>query len=154
VIRRLKRRGAHGTWVKCRICRCKGKAILRWDEDPWDRTEACQCWDYGHHNLPNDRLVSASVVTLRTLGNGGNRRWVTYADRLGLIIGTLPSRQNFHCPHPWVKALIAKEVNEEVTVQTPPAVLNSIRLENCLRIVWIKNYPNFPFPTQHEWQWL
>ncbi len=68
-------------------------------------------------NLPNDKVGFASVVTLENLGNGDE---VTYQ-----IVG--PDESDIRCgkisiASPLGKALIGKEVDEEVTFQTPGGV--------------------------------
>jgi transcription elongation factor GreA len=65
-------------------------------------------------NLPNDRVGFASVVTLENLHSGGE---VTY-QIVGPDESDISSRK-ISITSPLGKALIGKEVNEEVTVQTP-----------------------------------
>ena len=65
-------------------------------------------------NLPNDKVGFGSVVTLKNLGNGDE---VTYQiigpDESDISLGKISIAS------PLGKALIGKEVDEEVTVQTP-----------------------------------
>jgi transcription elongation factor GreA len=68
-------------------------------------------------NLANDKVGFASVVTLENLGNGGK---VTYQ-----IVGPDESdiaSGKISITSPLGKALIGKEVDEEVKVQTPGGV--------------------------------
>jgi transcription elongation factor GreA len=65
-------------------------------------------------NLPNDRIGFGSVVTLENLGNGGE---VTY-QIVGPDESDIPSGK-ISIASPLGKALIGKEVDEEVTVRTP-----------------------------------
>jgi len=68
-------------------------------------------------NLPNDRVGFGSVVTLENLLNGDE---VTY-QIVGPDESDIPSGK-IAIVSPLGKALLGKEVNDEVTVQTPGGV--------------------------------
>jgi len=70
-------------------------------------------------NLPNDRVGFCSVVTLENLDNGGK---VTY-QIVGPDESDIPSGK-ISISSPLGKALIGKEVDEEVIVQTPGGIKN------------------------------
>ena len=70
-------------------------------------------------HLPNDRVGFCSVVTLENLDNGGK---VTY-QIVGPDESDIPSGK-ISISSPLGKALIGKEVNEKVTVQTPGGTKN------------------------------
>ena len=72
-------------------------------------------------NLSNDRVGFGSVVTLENLDNGGE---VTY-QIVGPDESDIPSGK-ISIASPLGKALVGKEVDEEVIVQTP-GVLRNIR---------------------------
>ena len=75
-------------------------------------------------HLANDRVGFCSVVTLENLDNGGK---VTY-QIVGPDESDIPSGK-ISISSPLGKALIGKEVDDEVTVQTPGGVKNYIILE-------------------------
>ncbi len=68
-------------------------------------------------NLPNDKVGFGSVVTLENLGSGDE---VTY-QIVGPDESDIPSGK-ISIVSPLGKALIGKEVDEEVTVQTPGGI--------------------------------
>ncbi|MDO9124580.1 MAG: transcription elongation factor GreA, partial [Deltaproteobacteria bacterium] len=68
-------------------------------------------------NLPNDKVGFGSVVTLENLSSGDE---VTY-QIIGPDESDIPSGK-ISIASPLGKALIGKEVDEEVTVQTPGGV--------------------------------
>jgi len=68
-------------------------------------------------NLPNDKVGFGSVVSLENLENGGE---VTY-QIVGPDESDIPSGK-ISIASPLGKALISKEVDEEVTVQTPGGI--------------------------------
>ena len=70
-------------------------------------------------NLPHDKVGFCSVVTLENLDNGGK---VTY-QIVGPDESDIPSGK-ISISSPLGKALIDKEVNEEVTVHTPGGTKN------------------------------
>ena len=70
-------------------------------------------------NLPNDRVGFCSVVTLENLDSGGK---VTY-QIVGPDESDIPSGK-ISISSPLGKALIGKEVDEEVIVQTPGGIKN------------------------------
>jgi transcription elongation factor GreA len=70
-------------------------------------------------NLPNDRIGFGSVVTLKNIGNGDE---VTY-QIVGPDESDIPSGR-ISIASPLGKALIGKEADEEVTVQTPGGTKN------------------------------
>ena len=72
-----------------------------------------------HLNLPNGKVGFGSVVTLKNLGNGGN---VTY-QIVGPDESDIPSGK-ISIASPLGKALIGKEVDDEVKVQTPGGAKN------------------------------
>jgi transcription elongation factor GreA len=70
-------------------------------------------------NLPNDRIGFGSIVTLKNIGNGDE---VTY-QIVGPDESDIPSGR-ISIASPLGKALIGKEADEEVTVQTPGGTKN------------------------------
>ena len=77
-------------------------------------------------NLPNDRVGFGSVVTLENLNNGGT---ITYQ-----IVGPDESDVascKISIVSPLGKALIGKEANEDVTVQTPGGAKRYTILKIC-----------------------
>ena len=68
-------------------------------------------------NLPNDKVGFGSVVSLENLENGGE---VTY-QIVGPDESDIPSGK-ISIASPLGKALISKEVDEEVTVRTPGGI--------------------------------
>jgi transcription elongation factor GreA len=70
-------------------------------------------------NLPNDRIGFGSIVTLKNIGNGDK---VTY-QIVGPDESDIPSGR-ISIASPLGKALIGKEADEEVTVQTPGGTKN------------------------------
>ncbi len=68
-------------------------------------------------NLPNDKVGFGSVVTLENLGNGDEATYrIVGPDESDISLGKISIAS------PLGKALIGKEVDEEVTVQTPGGV--------------------------------
>ena len=68
-------------------------------------------------NLPKDKVGFGSVVTLENLGNGDEATYqIVGPDESDIPLGKISITS------PLGKALIGKEVDEEVTVQTPGGV--------------------------------
>jgi transcription elongation factor GreA len=68
-------------------------------------------------NLPKDKVGFGSVVTLENLGNGDEATYqIVGPDESDIPLGKISIAS------PLGKALIGKEVDEEVTVQTPGGV--------------------------------
>ncbi|MDI7261297.1 MAG: transcription elongation factor GreA [Thermodesulfobacteriota bacterium] len=76
------------------------------------------------YNLPNDRVGFASTVTLENSDNGGI---VTY-QVVGPDESDIPSRK-ISIASPLGKALIGKEVDDEVVVKTPGGMKRYLVLE-------------------------
>ena len=77
-------------------------------------------------NFSNDRVGFGSVVTLENLNNGGE---VTY-QIVGPDESDIPSGK-ISIVSPFGKALLGKEVDDEVTVQTPGGVKKYTILKIC-----------------------
>lgn len=75
-------------------------------------------------NLPNGKVGFGSVVTLENLDSGGQ---VTY-QIVGPDESDIPSGK-ISITSPLGKAIIGKEVNDEVKVQTPGGIKNYVILE-------------------------